>query len=239
MAFPRPAHLSIHDVAPHTLERVGELIEFLAGHGHGRVLLLVIPGLDWSEGDLTRLREWVDAGHLLAGHGWRHHVERYGNWRHALHGWLFSRDVAEHLALNREEVCALVADCAGWFADHGFETPVHYVPPAWAMGPLLREDMRALPFRTYETFRGTYDSERDRFVPGPLVGFEADTALRAVVCRAFNAWNRRRAGREDAPLRISLHPQDLYLRLRDDLERCCGMGPTTADPLALVGEGPA
>lgn len=231
-----PAHLSIHDVAPHTLDRVEDLLAFLAHHGHPRALLLVIPGLEWSEADLNRLRKWVDAGHPLAGHGWRHRVDGYANWRHAVHGWLFSRDVAEHLALTRSGARGLVEDCAAWFAARGFQTPLHYVPPAWAMGPLTREDMRKLPFRTYESFRGVYDAPRDQFVSRPLVGFEADTRFRAAACRLFNAWNYRRAGRGGGRLRISLHPHDLHLRLARDVERVCRATSTTPDTLELVGE---
>ncbi len=51
----------------------------------------------------------------------------------------------------------------------------------------------------------------------PLVGFEADTAARAV---ALSAWNRSQlavAQRMQQPLRVGSHPNDLTLRLGGSL----------------------
>ena len=109
------AYLSVHDVMPHTLDRVrallgGPLSRFPAGH----VPLLVVPGREWNEADLAQLRDWQAAGHPLAGHGWMHRVERYGGWRHRVHAALISRDVAEHLALEAEGILDLMCRCHAW-----------------------------------------------------------------------------------------------------------------------------
>lgn len=218
--MPPIAHLSIHDVAPHTLEAVGETLETLRGLGVERALLLVIPGLPWTAGDLAQLKAWAGAGHPLAGHGWSHHVEhRRGLW-HKLHGVLISRHVAEHLALDGEEIAALIRRNHAWFAAQGLPAPTHYVPPAWAMGSISRRRLGDLPFETYETLTGVYDRRSGVFTRLPLMGFEADTAFRALAVRLFNAWNRSGpAGR--GPMRLALHPHDLELRLRDDLTRRC------------------
>jgi hypothetical protein len=101
------------------------------------------------------------------------------------------------------------------------------------MGALTSADMQALPFETYESFRGTYDAVRDRFVSGPLVGFEADTRFRAFACRLFNRWNLSRRPLK-GPLRIALHPNDLHLLLRDELVEICQQRTSTADPRFLV-----
>jgi len=215
-----PAHLSMHDVAPETLDRVEACLNLLTEKGTGPCMLLVIPGKLWSADDLNRLRRWQDQGHVLAGHGWHHEISAYGGWFHRLHSLTISRRVAEHLSLDAEGIEQLIRQCAEWFPAHGFEVPEHYVPPAWAMGAISPEQLKRLPFRTYEYFRGVYDSGTERFVTCPLVGFEADTWLRAAACRLFNAvnlWVRPGQG----PLRISLHPHDLHLRLRADLLKVC------------------
>jgi predicted deacetylase len=231
------AHLSLHDVAPETLQAVAGVLDHLAEWGCGSCMLLVIPGRNWQPADLDRLRYWQDQGHVLAGHGWHHRVDRYGGWRHRLHSWTLSRNVAEHLALDEPGIAELITRCAEWFPAHGFDVPPHYVPPAWAMGRIRRERLRVLPFATYETFRGVYVAEPDRFIRCPLVGFEADTCLRAAACRLFNRWNlSRHPG--DGPLRISLHPHDLRLRLRGDLERVCREVPSVPAfrlPACLTG----
>jgi len=216
----RPAHLSMHDVAPETLDHVRVFLERLKEVGTGPCMLLVIPGKTWSPADVDQLRRWQGEGHLLAGHGWLHRISRYGGWFHRLHSLSLSRNVAEHLSLNAAGIQELILRCAEWFPAHGFEIPDHYVPPAWAMGAVSKEQLQQLPFRTYEYFHGVYDSERNQVVRCPLMGFEADTWLRATCCRMFNSFNmtfKPGAG----PLRISLHPHDLQLRLRNDLITVC------------------
>jgi hypothetical protein len=138
--------------------------------------------------------------------------------RHRLHSSLISRNVAEHLALDANGICALVEDCHAWFARQALPAPSLYVPPAWAMGPIDRRSLRALPFRYYETLTGLYDARDDRFAPLPLLGFEADTPGRAVslkVLNAVNGWIGRCCGR----LRLAIHPRDFQLFLASDLER--------------------
>ena len=233
----RVAHLSIHDVAPDTMGVVGGMLRVLREEaGVERAMLLVIPGLEWGKANLERLRAWTEEGHVLAGHGWAHHVERRRTLWHKLHGWTISRFVAEHLSLDAEEISELIRRNHAWFGEHGFDPPTHYVPPAWAMGSISRGRLRELPFRTYETLGGVYDAERDRFTRMPLAGFEADTALRAAVLRGFNRWNARRA-RSGGRLRIALHPHDLDLRLAREAVVMCKAHSTR--PELPTGEGNA
>ena len=216
----RPAHLSLHDVAPETLDQVRVLLRTLEDLNTGPCMLLVIPGKPWRPEELDQLRRWQDQGHVLAGHGWRHEISRFGGWIHRLHSLTISRNVAEHLSLDAEGVESLIQRCAEWFPANGFSIPDHYVPPAWAMGAVTRSQLDRLPFQTYEYFGGVYDRVSGRFRRCPLMGFEADTWLRAVSCRLFNSVNARtRPGA--GPLRISLHPNDLQLRLRTDLLTAC------------------
>jgi hypothetical protein len=51
-----------------------------------------------------------------------------------------------------------------------------------------------------------------------MVGFEADTPMRAFFCRAWNRLNLMVAG-SSKPIRVAIHPQDLELRLGEDLRQ--------------------
>ncbi len=208
--------ISIHDVMPHTLDNVCRLFEQVSDESMPPVTLLVVPDTGWSAPQIDQLRGLVHAGAELAGHGWRHDVPRIRGVKHRLHSALISRNVAEHLALDRDACMQLMRDCHAWFGEHDLPSPDLYVPPAWAMGRPTFDDLEQLPFRRFETFRGVYVAGSG-FRPIPMVGFEADTWLREIACRLWNRYNLSRAQRADI-LRIGIHPTDLELRLADSVE---------------------
>jgi uncharacterized protein len=210
--------VSIHDVMPETLPRVADLLALLEREGVRESTLLVVPGRGWSNTEIEHLRGFQSRGHTLAGHGWVHRVERIAGWTHRLHARLISRNVAEHLALDRVGIERLIARCHAWFGEHGLGAPALYCPPAWAMGRIPRSALAGLPFTHYETFGGVLSARTGRMFPIPLTGYEADTAARAPVIRLWNYLNRGRAVRRGW-LRIGIHPHDLDLRLAGDLRR--------------------
>ncbi len=212
----RAALFSIHDVMPSTLDATEAIYARLADAGISKVTLLVVPDTGWDMAAIDRLRLLEENGADLAGHGWRHRVRRIRDFRHWLHSVFISRDVAEHLALDRSGVIKLMQDCHDWFGERGLSSPDVYVPPAWAMGRVRREDLDMLPYRRFETLYGVYDSDVRRFRRSPMIGFEADTPVRAVACRFWNRLNLRSARQ---PLRFSIHPGDPELLLAEDLER--------------------
>lgn len=211
----RAALFSIHDVMPSTLDATEQIAMRLREAGIGKITLLVVPATGWNEATLERLRCLHDQGADLAGHGWRHRTERIRDLRHWLHSVFISRDVAEHLALDRGGVVKLMQDCHDWFLEQQLPPPSLYVPPAWAMGRARRDDLDILPYRRFETLYGIYDSDTGRFQRSPMIGFEADTAFRAVACRLWNHVNLRSSKK---PLRFSIHPGDPGLLLGDDLD---------------------
>jgi hypothetical protein len=212
-----PILLSIHDLMPHTLERVERIIERIDPQAPDRLTLLVVPGLDWSDRQLERLRALQAAGYDLAGHGWTHKARRIGGLYHRLHSLMLSRDVAEHLCEDRRSLRAMLQACYDWFPSVGLARPSLYVPPAWAMGPLRRADLRDLPFRWYENLGGVYDAREDRYDRLPVVGYEADTPIRAGSLRVANAMARAWARCLGRALRVSIHPFDPEFRLADRL----------------------
>jgi hypothetical protein len=216
------AIVSIHDVTPDVLPHVREIMRLLKTRGIDRVTLLIIPGHRWRGDQLAQLKSWQDRGVDLAGHGWRHRVRRTQTAWHRLHRRMMSRDAGEHLSLSSGEVAELVLRCHRWFETVGLASPTVYVPPAWAMGNLSRRVRRVLPFRLYETQWGLYDVGTATHHRLSVTGYMADTPGRCLFLRLFNAVTLRLPL---APIRIAIHPADLYLPLRADLCRhlaCCG-----------------
>ncbi len=219
--MPEPAHhaiVSIHDVMPHTLDAVAECLALTDRHGIGKMLLLVVPGCNWQAEDIARIREWVDQGHTLAGHGWVHDSGKPKHLRHRIHSALISRQVAEHLALDADGITELVSRCHAWFASVSLPTPEIYVPPAWAMGSISREQLSTTGFRWFEYQHGILDTAgRGRFHRMAVTGFEADTPFRRFFLRHWNRLNARLATAAH-PGRLSIHPNDPALLLADQLE---------------------
>ncbi len=218
--------VSIHDVMPATLEQTETILDELRRNSIDKVTLLVVPDTGWDAPGLAKLRSFVDAGAELAGHGWRHKVEAIRSLKHRLHSLALSRDVAEHLALDAPGIAALIRRCYEWFEVNGLPRPGLYVPPAWALGPIPREMLDELPFARYETFAGTYCCQSGRFFPSAMVGFEADTLLRSIVVRSWNALNLLLAG-QHRPVRLGIHPGDMELRLAGSLRRLLRQGGIT------------
>ena len=209
---------SVHDVAPETLPRVRTCLELLESAGATPTTLLVVPGASWSPAHLAELRAFVRSGHELAAHGWVHRARHVRGLRHRLHAALISGDVAEHLALDADEIDALLARSARWFADQGFDVPLLYVPPAWALGSLPVRRLAAGPFGLVEVLSGVVHAASGRTARVPMLGYEAALRWRVPFVRAWNAWNRSR-GRRCGWLRVAVHPGDLELPLASDLRR--------------------
>jgi predicted deacetylase len=215
------AHISIHDVAPHTLDPVQRMLSTLEDLGVRQVMLLVIPGLPWTEEGIAQLKGFVDQGHLLAGHGRIHHVASAETLYHKAHSFFLSRDVAEHLSRTEEEIAELMQENYAWFAERGLPRPSHYVPPAWALGSISRKRLQQLPFQTVEVLRGVIDVPTGKLHRMPLLGYEADTAGRAAFLRVFNQFSVWKASCTGRCARISLHPYDLEYRLKDRIPVDC------------------
>ncbi|MBT8143813.1 MAG: polysaccharide deacetylase family protein [Gammaproteobacteria bacterium] len=218
--MPDPVWLvSVHDLMPAKMPAVERVVDLLDEHNIAPLTLLVVPGHDWTARQLDWLRSRVARGDALAGHGWAHQAGAVRNLYDRLHRQVFSRGVAEHLALDGTAIAELMCRCHDWFPAHDLPLPEIYVPPAWAMGDIAREKLGTeVPFRLYETLSGFYDAEQRKHTRIPLLGFEADTGFRALSVRLSNTANQW-LGRLTGQLRVAIHPDDLELKLGDDLRR--------------------
>lgn len=210
------AIVSIHDVMPNTLGRVLMLLEKMQHLENRYITLLIVPGLEWSREHLDTLHRLEEEQYTFAGHGWKHKTNHISGFYHRLHSALISRNAAEHLSLSREEINRLMEDCYQWFKTNSFTPPDMYVPPAWAMGNISKEDLNSAPFRYFENTSGFMDSKSGKQLTLPLVGFEADNAIRRVSLAFWNGMNVI-LGSEKRPVRVSVHPYDAELMLQNSL----------------------
>ena len=202
---------------PRTMPAVRRTLALLERHGVQPVTLLVVPGSGWSVREIDELKSLERAGYLIAGHGWQHHVEQIRGLRHRVHSLFLSRKVAEHLALDADGILNLLRRCRDWFPQHGLSVPELYVPPAWALGAVSRTALRdAALFRGLEVFSGVLDTASGDLRKSPVLGYEADEALRIPVLRAWNALSRWRAS-STGVVRIGIHPSDIDHPLCPDL----------------------
>ena len=209
--------LSVHDVMPQTLPQVARILRLCDQLCLAPPTLLVVPGLAWHSGQIEQLRSWAAAGYPLAAHGWQHRARRIRGLRHRLHSALISRDAAEHLALSRQQLLALMRRSYHWFERADLPRPRLYVPPAWALGDLRADDLARLPYRQVEVTQGFIDVRSAVLTRVPLLGYEADTRSRALALTAWNHGQSLLAERLGQPIRLGIHPHDLELRLADEL----------------------
>ena len=224
-----PALISIHDVMPETLPQVQRCLDRCREFDHFTIYLLVVPGKSWHDTQIDQLRQWVSEGCLLVGHGWSHHADSIQGLRHRLHSIMISRNVAEHLALDEYAILALMRRCRAWFVTHKLPAPEMYVPPAWALGQVRRSHLLSTGFRYVETLRGIIDLTERHLVSRPLIGYEADTQFRAAMVSLWNRANRLLPASAGLP-RLAIHPNDLDLKLSEDLIK--DLAQYTAVPLS-------
>ena len=207
------ALVSIHDVMPETLSLTADILRLIERSSSSFATLLVVPGRAWNEKELSALRRWQDAGHEIAAHGWVHQCGKISSLYHRAHSLCLSRNVAEHLSLESRQVVELMLRAAEWFEKKLHHVPSLYVPPAWALGSVEAVALEQLPYLAVETLSGLLFPAERRRMRLPLLGFEADSLVRAIVLKSFNRTNLFWASTRDRPYRLAIHPYDLEFRL--------------------------
>ncbi len=207
--------VSIHDVAPHTLDDIENIIHILKNvYKINKICLLVIPGLNWDEKQIQKLKNWQNEGIEIAAHGWNHQAQTNKSLYHILHSIFISSDCAEHLSKNKKDVLQIIKKSYNWFISNGFKKPLLYVPPAWALGSINYQDLQHCGFSHYECTTGMIHNKKYCFLP--LLGFEEKTYIGALIRRFFNSLNFIMA-HFTGLIRIAIHPNDFKLYLKGDV----------------------
>ena len=134
-------YISIHDAAPDNLNEIENIIHSLQNlYGINKICILVIPGLDWNHHQINKLKSWQIKGIEIAAHGWVHKAENIKTLYHKIHSLILSANCAEHLSKKRADVCKIIKKSYDWFIKNGFQKPILYVPPGWALGKIKFEE---------------------------------------------------------------------------------------------------
>lgn len=207
--------VSLHDVAPATLQDCAATLAFLDALRIGPVALLVVPnyhGLGRIDRDerfceFLRLRE--RRGDEIVLHGFWHHGpgRSHCGLRDRFERRVGTADEGEFSSLDEDTARTRllrglsVMRAAGW-------QPNGFVAPAWLMSHGTRTSLESLPFR--------YCSTRDSIIPlqcdGDIRAPSLVVNTHSVFRRALSpAWNQLRLWRRtDFPvLRAALHPRDV------------------------------
>ena len=215
------AVISIHDCMPETMDKIQCILKWLKERNIPPVTLLVVPGKNWTEDYLSLLKHYAHEGHTLAAHGWHHHTLPR-KFLHRIHSLIISKNVAEHLDLNRQGILELMNQSRQWFIQKELPPPTLYVPPAWALGTIDKKTLAKTSFRQIEVTRGLIhlsENKKPQFQPLPLTGYEADSPFRVHFLSKWNQFQQNQAQVKSLPLRISIHPNDLDLPIVDQLEQ--------------------
>lgn len=151
-------------------------------------------------------------GHELALHGYTHRTPRLRSPLHRLHQTVLSRLAAENLGITREEILDRMTRGLSWFAEHDFEIPRLYIPPAWALGSVSRHDVASTGIMLVERLLGFTHVPSGGTSHWPLYGYEADTFPRMI---GLHLWNGATGAAAAAVgrVRVVVHPADTRLRL--------------------------
>ena len=211
------SYVSIHDVSPKNLDKIENIIFILNNKFNiNKFCILVIPGLKWNKYQIKKLKKWQNDGIEIAAHGWKHSSKLDKSLYHKIHSLMISKNCAEHLSKNKNDIINLIQKSYNWFISNGFKKPKLYVPPAWALGNINKNDINKLNFLYYECTTGLIHNKKYYFLP--LIGFEEKFLIRGIVRKIFNSLNYFMASFTGV-IRIAIHPNDFHLYLKNDIKK--------------------
>jgi predicted deacetylase len=205
--------VSIHDVAPATLDQCVELRQMLLDRGVDRATLLAIPfpgGRPFDEVSpemLDWLLERSGAGDEVAQHGCRHCQLRSGWPARQFVARAQGGRAAEFVGLDPGETVQAVTGGRELMTAAGLE-PRGFVAPAYAYTRTLRRELD----RAFDWWAGLWRVHRrllpDDPITSPALGLGTSTWLKRVTSPSLVGAASLRARRL---LRFDLHPADLDL----------------------------
>lgn len=207
--------VSLHDVAPATLEDCRRALDFLDQRCIGPVSLLVVPQYhgrvraDREQRFLDFTRSRVSMGDEVVLHGFTHQdtAAASAGVRDWLERHVYAAGEGEFSRLDASTARTrilrglAVLRAAGW-------SPNGFVAPAWLMSQGTVEALESLPLDYYSTRTAICHLKSERVIPAPsLVASARGCGRRAL----SGAWNHALlAMQRGAPvLRLALHPADI------------------------------
>ena len=206
--------VSIHDVAPATLERCRAIAAAVAELDTAVPLtLLVVPRYHGAPADPPReYREWIGErlarGDALALHGYTHSDDAPPprGLRQRLRRSVYTAREGEFAALAHEEAAERIARGRRWFSEQGW--PVSgFVAPAWLLSDGAWQAVREAGFLYTTTLTRFHVLPNNRALVAPTFVYSARGAWRRTASRAWNA--TLAAALAQAPVvRFGFHPAD-------------------------------
>lgn len=204
--------VSIHDVAPATLDACRRIAAAVADVDPGIPLtLLIVPRYHGDTAPLSRdYRLWVEQrlrrGDALALHGYSHRDEmprgRGGRFRRSV----YTANEGEFSALTREEAAQRIALGRAWLEQQGWPAD-GFVAPAWLLSEGTWQALRETDFVYTTTLTRFHLLRSNRALAAPTLVYSARSVSRRTVSRVWNA--ALAAGTQRAPLlRFGFHPVD-------------------------------
>lgn len=207
--------ISLHDVAPATLDECENTVAFLDDLRLGPVALLVVPdyhGLGRADRD-RRFAAFIESrivrGDEVVLHGFRHAdvSPLGGGWRQWLERRVYTAGEGEFSRLDVDAARTrilrglAVLRSAGW-------RPRGFVAPAWLMSEGTLEALDELPLQYCATRDAITLLASGRRIAAPSLVVSTRAAWRRAVSPL---WNRARLSRHSTSpiLRAALHPADL------------------------------
>lgn len=207
--------ISLHDVAPATLDECRVALDFLDGINAGPVALLVVP--DYHGGGRVdrdpRFVSFIDArirrGDEVVLHGLRHvdAAPRGPGVREWLERRVYTAGEGEFSRLDTQAARRALLRGLAILRGAGWH-PTGFVAPAWLMSPGTLEALEALPFEYCSTRGDVILLGSGTRLAAPSLVVSSRSATRRTASVAWNAVSARVHARQRV-IRAALHPPDL------------------------------
>jgi hypothetical protein len=202
--------ISIHDVAPATLDRSRVWSAHLDERGV-RATLLAVPG-PWrgeSLADDRATQDWLwvrqSGGDEIGLHGWSHRVDRPARTARATFGRCVARGAEEFWSLDSRQAARRVRRGLDVLDRAGLR-PAGFTPPGWLINAQARHAVLACGIGYVADHRGAASTTSR--LRAPALSHRPNGFGERAGAVAFGAIARRRAA-AGLPVRLALHPADL------------------------------
>jgi predicted deacetylase len=212
---PRLLCISLHDVAPATLDDCANTLAFLDDLRLGPVALLVVPDyhglgrVDRDHGFTAFIDSRILRGDEIVLHGFRHAdtAPPGTGMRDWLERRVYTDSEGEFSRLNFDAARTRILRGLSVLRSAGWH-PNGFVAPAWLISEGTREALDGLPLQYYSTRDAVVLMESDRKISAPSLVVSTRAAWRRAASHIWTQTILRCHSRQPI-IRVALHPRDL------------------------------